>query len=1077
MQGGKSPSKWESLKIDLLEASEREVSDRYDILLLSETNLMNLEEPPHLEGFTYYGSNRVGPSGNKSSGGVGIIIRTSIDEMRLTNRGDDFVTLATEIGGQRWLIVSMYAAITDLQTNKQQFDRIGDIVRQSRKEGARILVAGDMNGHIMELDGRIDGRGKLLREFANQNDLRILNLSEKCRGKTTRSQGGFSSSIDYALCDTLAYEGVLDMHIDEDKEILHWSDHNLISLRMGKRKYSGRTEKVRVRQLRPEKAAKEAMEKLQQNMTQVGSISYSDLTTAIQSAQAQTVKLVEFNPRHGVRSAELSKLSRERRLCNRVWRRARNTGIGVQEAERRYRIAQNALRAEVDRLVQAQNQTIYSQIMYAPRQARCKAFWGYIRKSEKKHQTKLRVLDENGGSVPSEDMTAHLTHIATKLLDAKTSPQVGAPAKSVSHPVDIVISGSQVENTLKSLSASSATGPDMIPVRVLKELKDFGYECISDIFNRILRGSHEIPPEWRCGRVSLLEKSNSAKGNLLTYRPITISDILYRVFTKIIGKHIQGWTEETGQLSEMQNGFRNDRRGDDNLFILTSAIELARAQKKGLIGVFLDATKAYDRIDRRRLWRTLRERGMSPELIELIQLLYEDNNVVLKHGGYASERVSLNVGLKQGCPLSPILFSLYIGDLENQLLDSDLGFKCPIKGNYWNTKEKKYFRIPGLLFADDLLLLTNSWKEMVKLLEVTSNFGDERSIKFNPQKSGVMVFAEPHQKPDPDSPLKIQGLDVPIVQSYKYLGIELSAGNDYLSRHWDELAKKANKAIQRLNARSLWKFDRYEISKILWKATAVPQLTYCNAVLSMPKRIHNMVEARQRDAGRWALGIPNSKVAMEFIEGELGWSSFDAREAISKVMYFERIKNFEPHRWPKRILEAVELTNTKVKTIERLKILKTMFNLGSIELTRDTSGRKRWYRFRKELRESVRNTLESDWKRSMESKSTLALYRQFKETRGLLTNTYDNSRGSRLLALTRAGMLNTRTRLHKYDPSVDPSCPRCGAPETAIHVVLGCEGGEESEQEFARRIGMLPTDAKTLRRTKTTLSTWERQEK
>ena len=58
----------------------------------------------------------------------------------------------------------------------------------------------------------------------------------------------------------------------------------------------------------------------------------------------------------------------------------------------------------------------------------------------------------------------------------------------------------------------------------------------------------------------------------------------------------------------MQNGFRCDRRGEDNIFIVSSAIELARAQQKGLICVFLDATKAYDRIDRKK-------RGSSPQNI------------------------------------------------------------------------------------------------------------------------------------------------------------------------------------------------------------------------------------------------------------------------------------------------------------------------------------------------------------------------------------------------------------------------------------------------------------------------------
>ncbi|XP_018497125.1 uncharacterized protein LOC108865008 [Galendromus occidentalis] len=109
------------------------------------------------------------------------------------------------------------------------------------------------------------------------------------------------------------------------------------------------------------------------------------------------------------------------------------------------------------------------------------------------------------------------------------------------------------------------------------------------------------------------------------------------------------------------------------------------------------------------------------------------------------------------------------------------------------------------------------------------------SIKFNPEKSGVMVFSRPPNDHSEDKTLKIQGLPIPKVDSYKYLGLVLSADDDYLSQHWDQTSEKANQAIQRLNARTLWSFNRFEVSKILWKATAVPQLTYCNTVITMPK--------------------------------------------------------------------------------------------------------------------------------------------------------------------------------------------------------------------------------------------------
>ena len=77
-------------------------------------------------------------------------------------------------------------------------------------------------------------------------------------------------------------------------------------------------------------------------------------------------------------------------------------------------------------------------------------------------------------------------------------------------------------------------------------------------------------------------------------------------------------------------------------------------------------------------------------------------------------------GLKQGCPLSATLFTLYITELEQRLIREKIGFEVRIRGDFWNVREKKTIEIPGLLFADDLVLLIHGWKDMQKLLDVTS---------------------------------------------------------------------------------------------------------------------------------------------------------------------------------------------------------------------------------------------------------------------------------------------------------------------------------------------------------------------
>src|SRR5713101_1902151 len=117
-----------------------------------------------------------------------------------------------------------------------------------------------------------------------------------------------------------------------------------------------------------------------------------------------------------------------------------------------------------------------------------------------------------------------------------------------------------------------------------------------------------------------------------------VSSVLYRLFTKVIGNRVQQWIEQEGILAEMQNGFRPGRRGEDNLFILTSAIEISRKEKIGLICAFLDCSQAYDRVNRNRLWEILAAKGMDNKWIELLKPL--NNNVILKHGQHESRKVT-----------------------------------------------------------------------------------------------------------------------------------------------------------------------------------------------------------------------------------------------------------------------------------------------------------------------------------------------------------------------------------------------------------------------------------------------------
>ena len=126
---------------------------------------------------------------------------------------------------------------------------------------------------------------------------------------------------------------------------------------------------------------------------------------------------------------------------------------------------------------------------------------------------------------------------------------------------------------------------------------------------------------------------------------------MYRVFAAILGERLQNDVETKGIIGPWQSGFRVGRRIEDCLFALSESISWAREEKQGLIASFLDIRKAYDTVDREKLWETMTENGLDMAWVEFFKELYDRSFVFAKIGKNESEMFRLTKGLRQGAPV------------------------------------------------------------------------------------------------------------------------------------------------------------------------------------------------------------------------------------------------------------------------------------------------------------------------------------------------------------------------------------------------------------------------------------------
>src|SRR4051794_13693262 len=140
------------------------------------------------------------------------------------------------------------------------------------------------------------------------------------------------------------------------------------------------------------------------------------------------------------------------------------------------------------------------------------------------------------------------------------------------------------------------------------------------------------------------------------YRGIYLLSVVGKLYASILNQRLVGWCEKMKKFGEEQAGFRPDRTTMDHVFVLS---ELVRSRKtRGLDThlCFLDIRKAYDTVFREGLWKRLLDVGVNGKTWRVIRNIYETVESTVILGEELTDWFSVELGLKQGCTLSPLLF-------------------------------------------------------------------------------------------------------------------------------------------------------------------------------------------------------------------------------------------------------------------------------------------------------------------------------------------------------------------------------------------------------------------------------------
>ena len=215
------------------------------------------------------------------------------------------------------------------------------------------------------------------------------------------------------------------------------------------------------------------------------------------------------------------------------------------------------------------------------------------------------------------------------------------------------------------------------------------------------------------------------------YRPITITSVLLKLFTRFLNVRLDKIVEKQKFLNEHQFGFRKNKSTSDAIFVITTAIEKAKQEGMDAGLASIDLSAAYDMVSRPALFKKLYSLGISGNFLEILQDYYTNDSVVYVVGTGVTKALYLIQGVKQGCNLSPLLFNLFLVDVIEEIHRTKLGIK--IGQNI----------VTIISYADDLIILVECIENLNKVIDLLKNLCGNINMHVNAKKSKIIRIGHP----------------------------------------------------------------------------------------------------------------------------------------------------------------------------------------------------------------------------------------------------------------------------------------------------------------------------------------------
>lgn len=285
------------------------------------------------------------------------------------------------------------------------------------------------------------------------------------------------------------------------------------------------------------------------------------------------------------------------------------------------------------------------------------------------------------------------------------------------------ITKSEIDRAIESHAAHKTPGPDGLCAELYQHFRDqlsvFLFEVIREAYRR-----QALPPSFLQSHMILIPKSKdeAQRRKVSSYRPIALSNVDYKIFAKVLARRLQHIICQL--VGDHQTCGIKGRAIQTNIHVARTILENSPAEGSQIAMIHIDLEKAFDRVCHRVLWEVLNKANVGNIVFEGVKMAYSGCTTRLVINNSLSEKINVLSSVRQGCPMSSLLFCLYLEPLCLSVIRSE-----HVEGYTMGNVEVKV-----LAYADDVAFFCQDKTSISKVLDLCKIFCDATGASINKNK-------------------------------------------------------------------------------------------------------------------------------------------------------------------------------------------------------------------------------------------------------------------------------------------------------------------------------------------------------